>query len=128
MAIQAITIQDQRYRDYSKSVDFIQRDIFPGGFLPSVTAMNELMTRHTDFVVRNLFDMGPDYARTLAHWRQRFVHAWQEIETLGFDERFRRMWRYYLAGAMAIFRSRRAQVWQLVLSPNGVPGGYVAPR
>jgi cyclopropane-fatty-acyl-phospholipid synthase len=48
MAIQAITIQDQRYRDYSKSVDFIQRYIFPGGFLPSITAMNELMTRHTD--------------------------------------------------------------------------------
>lgn len=83
MAIQAITIQDQRYRDYSKSVDFIQRYIFPGGFLPSITAMNELMTRHTDFVVRNLFDMGPDYARTLAHWRQRFVHAWQEIESSG---------------------------------------------
>lgn len=64
MALQAITIQDQRYRDYSKSVDFIQRYIFPGGFLPSITAMSELMTRHTDFVVRNLFDMGPDYART----------------------------------------------------------------
>ncbi|STV31792.1 S-adenosyl-L-methionine dependent methyltransferase [Klebsiella pneumoniae] len=59
MALQAITIQDQRYRDYSKSVDFIQRYIFPGGFLPSITAMSELMTRHTDFVVRNLFDMGP---------------------------------------------------------------------
>ena len=79
MALQAITIQDQRYRDYSKSVDFIQRYIFPGGFLPSITAMSELMTRHTDFVVRNLFDMGPDYARTLAHWRQRFTHAWRSI-------------------------------------------------
>ncbi len=54
--------------------------------------MSELMTRHTDFVVRNLFDMGPDYARTLAHWRQRFTDAWQDIEKLGFDERFRRMW------------------------------------
>ena len=62
--LQAITIQDHRYRDYSKSVDFIQRYIFPGGFLPSITAMSELMTRHTDFVVRNLFDMGPDYAPT----------------------------------------------------------------
>jgi cyclopropane-fatty-acyl-phospholipid synthase len=70
---------------------------FPGGFLPSITAMNELMTRHTDFVVRNLFDMGPDYARTLAHWRQRAFHAWQEIEKLGFDERFRRMWLITLA-------------------------------
>ncbi|STQ12039.1 cyclopropane-fatty-acyl-phospholipid synthase [Enterobacter cloacae] len=113
MAIQAITIQDQRYRDYSKSVDFIQRYIFPGGFLPSITAMNALMTRHTDFVVRNLFDMGPDYARTLAHWRQRFLHAWQEIEKLGFDERFRRMWLYYFGYCEAGFNARTISVVQL---------------
>ena len=113
MAIQAITIQDQRYRDYSKSVDFIQRYIFPGGFLPSITAMNELMTRHTDFVVRNLFDMGPDYARTLAHWRQRFTHAWQDIEKLGFDERFRRMWLYYFGYCEAGFNARTISVVQL---------------
>ncbi|WP_447882308.1 class I SAM-dependent methyltransferase [Serratia fonticola] len=113
MAIQAITIQDQRYRDYSKSVDFIQRYIFPGGFLPSITAMSELMTRHTDFVVRNLFDMGPDYARTLAHWRQRFVHAWQDIEKLGFDERFRRMWLYYFGYCEAGFNARTISVVQL---------------
>ncbi|MFG6654448.1 class I SAM-dependent methyltransferase [Scandinavium sp. M-37] len=113
MAIQAITIQDQRYRDYSKSVDFIQRYIFPGGFLPSITAMSELMTRHTDFVVRNLFDMGPDYARTLAHWRQRFVQAWQEIEQLGFDDRFRRMWLYYFGYCEAGFNARTISVVQL---------------
>ncbi|NIG76564.1 class I SAM-dependent methyltransferase [Klebsiella sp. Ap-873] len=113
MAIQAITIQDQRYRDYSKSVDFIQRYIFPGGFLPSVTVMSDLMTRHTDFVVRNLFDMGPDYARTLAHWRQRFVHAWQEIEALGFDDRFRRMWLYYFGYCEAGFNARTISVVQL---------------
>lgn len=113
MAIQAITIQDQRYRDYSKSVDFIQRYIFPGGFLPSVTAMSDLMTRHTDFVVRNLFDMGPDYARTLAHWRQRFVQAWHEIEKLGFDERFRRMWLYYFGYCEAGFNARTISVVQL---------------
>ncbi|EJF30920.1 MULTISPECIES: cyclopropane-fatty-acyl-phospholipid synthase family protein [Enterobacteriaceae] len=113
MAIQAITIQDQRYRDYSKSVDFIQRYIFPGGFLPSVTVMSDLMTRHTDFVVRNLFDMGPDYARTLAHWRQRFIHAWQEIEALGFDARFRRMWLYYFGYCEAGFNARTISVVQL---------------
>lgn len=113
MAIQAITIQDQRYRDYSKSVDFIQRYIFPGGFLPSVTVMSDLMTRHTDFVVRNLFDMGPDYARTLAHWRQRFVQAWHEIEPLGFDERFRRMWLYYFGYCEAGFNARTISVVQL---------------
>lgn len=113
MAIQAITIQDQRYSDYSKSVDFIQRYIFPGGFLPSITAMNNLMTRHTDFVVRNVFDMGPDYARTLAHWRQRFVQAWQEIEKMGFDERFRRMWLYYFGYCEAGFNARTISVVQL---------------
>lgn len=113
MTIQAITIQDQRYRDYSKSVDFIQRYIFPGGFLPSITAMNNLMTRHTDFVIRNVFDMGPDYARTLAHWRQRFVHAWQDIEKLGFDDRFRRMWLYYFGYCEAGFNARTISVVQL---------------
>ena len=113
MAIQAITIQDQRYRGYSKNVDFIQRYIFPGGFLPSITAMNELMTRHTDFVVRDLFDMGPDYARTLAHWRQRFIHAWQDIEKLGFDDRFRRMWLYYFGYCEAGFNARTISVVQL---------------
>ncbi|MBL5886001.1 SAM-dependent methyltransferase [Lelliottia aquatilis] len=114
MAIQAITIQDQRYRSYSKSVDFIQRYIFPGGFLPSITAMSDLMTRHTDFVVRNLFDMGPDYARTLTHWRTRFLHAWQDIEKLGFDERFRRMWLYYLGYCEAGFNARTISVVQLM--------------
>lgn len=113
MAIQAITIQDQRYRDYSKSVDFIQRYIFPGGFLPSVTVMNTLMTKHTDFVVRNLFDMGPDYALTLVHWRQRFIQAWPDIEKLGFDERFRRMWLYYLGYCEAGFNARTISVVQL---------------
>jgi len=113
MAIQAITIQDQRYRDYSKSVDFIQRYIFPGGFLPSITAMNAVMTKHTDFVVRNLFDMGPDYALTLVHWRQRFIQAWPEIEKLGFDERFQRMWLYYLSYCEAGFNARTISVVQL---------------
>ncbi|HBZ7266585.1 TPA: class I SAM-dependent methyltransferase [Klebsiella variicola subsp. variicola] len=111
------------YRDlrgeYDKlvSVEMIeavgQRYIFPGGFLPSITAMSELMTRHTDFVVRNLFDMGPDYARTLAHWRQRFTHAWQDIEKLGFDERFRRMWLYYFGYCEAGFNARTISVVQL---------------
>ncbi len=113
MAIQAITIQDQRYAAYSKSVDFIQRYIFPGGFLPSITVMSDTLTRHTDFVLRNLFDMGPDYARTLAHWRQRFLHAWPEIARLGFDERFRRMWLYYFGYCEAGFNARTISVVQL---------------
>lgn len=88
-------------------------EIFPGGFLPSISVMSDLMTRHTDFVVRNLFDMGPDYARTLALWRQRFVHAWQDIEKLGFDDRFRRMWLYYFGYCEAGFNARTISVVQL---------------
>lgn len=75
--------------------------------------MSGLMTKHTDFVVRNLFDMGPDYARTLAHWRQGFVHCWHEIEKLGFDERFRRMWLYYFGYCEAGFNARTISVVQL---------------
>jgi cyclopropane-fatty-acyl-phospholipid synthase len=112
MAIQAITIQDQRHQNYSKNVDFIQRYIFPGGFLPSITAISNMMTRHTDFVMRNLFDMGPDYAHTLAHWRQRFLLAWADIEKLGFDERFRRMWLYYFGYCEAGFNARTISVVQ----------------
>ena len=113
VAIQAITINEADFEGYRSGPDFIQRYIFPGGFLPSITAMNELMTRHTDFVVRDLFDMGPDYARTLAHWRQRFIHAWQDIEKLGFDDRFRRMWLYYFGYCEVGFNARTISVVQL---------------
>ena len=65
--------------------------------------------------------------RTLQAWRDNIEAAWARL-TPRYDLRFRRMWRYYLAGSMASFRARRIQLWQLVLSPGGVPGGYVAPR
>ena len=78
-------------------------------------------------LLKDWHNFGTDYDRTLQAWRDNIEAAWDRLDPR-YDERFRRMWRYYLAGAMAIFRSRRAQVWQLVLSPNGVPGGYVAPR
>lgn len=96
-----------------QSVDFIQRYIFPGGFLPSITAMNELMTRHTDFVVRNLFDMGPDYARIAGALASAVRSRPQEIEKLGFDDRFRRMWLYYLGYCEAGFNARTISVVQL---------------
>ena len=60
-------------------------------------------------------------------WRSNFDAAWPRLQQ-AYDERFRRMWRFYLAASMASFRNRRAQLWQLVMSPRGVPGGYVAPR
>jgi len=95
MAIQAITIADQRYDYYSNNVDFIQKYIFPGGFLPSITALTQTTTKHSDLVLRDLFDIGQDYARTLNHWYSRFNNAQDKVLQLGFDQRFVRMWNYY---------------------------------
>lgn len=97
MALQAITITDQRYEAYSKRVDFIQKYIFPGGFLPSVTALTQACTRHSDLVAIDLKDIGIDYARTLQAWQQNFVAALPEVSALGYNERFIRMWRFYLS-------------------------------
>ncbi|MGV2986929.1 class I SAM-dependent methyltransferase [Vibrio sp. E150_011] len=106
MAIQAITIADQRYDSYSKNVDFIQKYIFPGGFLPSVTALTTACTKHTDLVTRNLFDIGLDYAETLSDWRERFEQALPTVRKLGYDERFIRMWRYYFCYCEGGFRAK----------------------
>ncbi len=93
--LQAITIREDLYEDYRNNPDFIQRYIFPGGMLPTVT----IMQRHAEraglqFEVHEQF--GQSYAKTLADWRSRFVDMWPRIEALGFDDRFRRMWMYYL--------------------------------
>ncbi|MGM3172581.1 SAM-dependent methyltransferase [Dickeya lacustris] len=113
LVLQAITISDQYYARYSRRVDFIQRYIFPGGFLPSVTALNETMTRHSRLVMRDLHDMGMDYARTLHEWRKRFVQHWSEIAPLGFDDRFRRLWLFYLCYCEAGFLARTISTVQI---------------
>lgn len=104
---------------------WIARYIFPNSMLPSAaqiaTASEGL------FVIEDWHNFGADYDRTLQAWHANAEAAWDRLDPR-YDERFRRMWRYYLAGSMATFRCRRSQVWQIVLSPNGVPGGYVAPR
>ncbi|MCA0198593.1 MAG: cyclopropane fatty acyl phospholipid synthase [Proteobacteria bacterium] len=104
---------------------WIARYIFPNSMLPSaaqIAAASEGV-----FVIEDWHNFGSDYDRTLQAWRENIEAAWEWLDPR-YDERFRRMWRYYLAGSMAAFRSRRAQLWQIVLSPRGVPGGYVAPR
>ncbi|EJN6828560.1 class I SAM-dependent methyltransferase [Vibrio cidicii] len=106
MAIQAITIADQRYEYYSDNVDFIQKYIFPGGFLPSVTSLTQATTQHSDLLLRDLYDIGLDYAKTLAHWHRRFNQAETEVRALGYDERFIRMWRYYLSYCEGGFLAR----------------------
>jgi cyclopropane-fatty-acyl-phospholipid synthase len=96
MLLQAIVIADRMYDSYRRSVDFIQRYIFPGGFLPSVTAMRDAIARVTDLNVADLQEIGPHYALTLRHWRRRFFDNLDRIRELGYDDRFIRMWEFYL--------------------------------
>jgi cyclopropane-fatty-acyl-phospholipid synthase len=114
--LQLITIADQRYSSYKHSVDFIQRYIFPGGFLPSVSHLLHLTTTHSDFVVRDLYDMGIDYAYTLADWHQRFNAQGDQLRARGYDERFMRMWRFYLSYCEGGFLERNISAVQLLFS------------
>jgi len=114
LLIQAITVPDQRFDYALKQVDFIKRYIFPGGFLPSVSVMCDNLTRHTRLVATELHDIGHDYALTLNHWRQRFHGALSRIRELGFDERFVRMWEYYLCYCEGAFLERAISTVHLV--------------
>ncbi|GAB3092208.1 cyclopropane fatty acyl phospholipid synthase [Lysobacter terrae] len=103
---------------------WIARYIFPNSMLPSAAQIARAVEGL--FVIEDWHGFGPDYDRTLQAWRANIEAAWQRLPA--YDERFRRMWRFYLAGSMASFRARRIQLWQLVLSPRGLRGGYDAPR
>lgn len=104
---------------------WIARYIFPNSMLPSAAQIAQ--ASEGVFVIEDWHGFGTDYDRTLQAWRDNIEAAWESLPPR-YDERFRRMWRYYLAAAMATFRSRRSQLWQLVLSPRGVPGGYLERR
>jgi cyclopropane-fatty-acyl-phospholipid synthase len=116
MLLQAITIPDHRYDNYRKGVDFIQRYIFPGGFLPSMGAITRCLAGHTDFRFLHCEDFGPHYAQTLAHWRENFLRNLDRVKSLGFDERFIKTWLYYLAYCEAGFQERQIGVAQLLLT------------
>ncbi|AOE48968.1 SAM-dependent methyltransferase [Kangiella sediminilitoris] len=94
--IQAITIQDERYEQALKSVDFIKRYIFPGSFIPCVSAVVSSAAKNTDLRLINLEDFGESYAKTLNHWRERFLHSLDSVREQGFSEEFIRMWDFYL--------------------------------
>ena len=104
---------------------WIARHIFPNSMLPSAAQVAD--ATEGLFVTEDWHNFGADYDRTLQAWRDNIEAAWGSLPAR-YDERFRRMWRFYLAASMAAFRARRIQLWQLVLSPRGVPGGYLAPR
>lgn len=114
--IQAITIEDYRYASALKSVDFIKRYIFPGAFIPSVSAITASMARASQLGLVELADFGASYARTLAAWRERFEERWEEIREMGFDETFRRRWLWYLAYCEGGFRERAISDVHLLLA------------
>src|SRR5437868_2330054 len=116
--IQAITIQDSLFQTYRREVDFIQRYVFPGGMLPSPQILKTLGARFGVPVIRERI-FGQDYARTLAIWRSNFRAAWPHLMPSGFDERFRRLWEYYLAYSEAGFLSGNIDVRQVVFAKSG---------
>jgi len=102
--LQVITIDETRFASYRRRPDFIQKYIFPGGMLPT----KQVIAREADAAGLNLVtrvSFGSSYARTIEEWRRRFEAAWPDIKPLGFDERFKRMWEYYLAYCQAGFET-----------------------
>lgn len=114
MLIQAITIQDQFYDQAIKSVDFIQRYIFPGGFIPSVTAISNAVKRSTDVRLFQMEDIGPHYATTLRDWRKNFFNNIERIKGLGYSEQFIAMWQFYLCYCEGGFLERTLGTSHLV--------------
>ena len=112
--IQAITIADQRYERYANRTDFIRKHIFPGGFLPSLSVLIEQFTSQTTLVVRDVQDMGIDYAKTLNCWRQRLLSNRIELKALNYDDRFMRLWLFYFGYCEGGFLERRISAVQIL--------------
>lgn len=111
--IQTITINERSFDNYRKHPDFIQRYVFPGGMLPTPQIMENLGNAH-NLITKDTFYFPHDYADTLAAWRKRFWDAWPAIQPLGFDDRFKRLWEFYMYYCEAGFRSEFIDVRQLV--------------
>lgn len=125
--IQAITIEDRRYAQALRSVDFIKRHVFPGSFIPSVSALHGALVRASDLRLTHLEDIGPSYARTLHDWRMRFMARLPEVHALGYDARFVRLWEFYLAYCEGGFRERSIGDVQLLLAKPGARGPEYVP-
>lgn len=119
MLIQAITIADQNYAASQRSVDFIQRYIFPGACLPSTEVMNRSVAQQTDMRLLDLQDIGLHYARTLNLWRENFFAAIKQVRELGYPEPFNRMWEFYLCYCEGAFLERAISDVHLVYSKPG---------
>ncbi|WP_137974073.1 cyclopropane-fatty-acyl-phospholipid synthase family protein [Pseudomonas sp. F(2018)] len=116
MLLQSITIRDQRYEQACRSVDFIQRYIFPGGALPSVHKLLQVVTAETDMNLHHMEDFGLHYARTLRLWHDNLRRARHQLEQLGYDEYFYRLWEFYLCYCEGGFLERSIGTAQLLLA------------
>lgn len=114
--IQSITIDDQRYEQAKKDVDFIKRYIFPGSFIPCVTAITQAVTKSSDMKLIHLEDITPHYARTLDAWRTRFLSNSEQIKALGYDDTFIRLWDFYFSYCEGGFSERVIGDVQLVFA------------
>ena len=112
--LQIITIQDARWEVYRKSVDFIQKYIFPGGMLPSPSVLRQEVHR-AGLSVQHSIEFGKSYSQTLRRWFEVFNNKWDNISAMGFDDRFRRMWNFYLTSCAATFESGNCDVTQITL-------------
>ncbi|MGH2877983.1 MAG: class I SAM-dependent methyltransferase [Solirubrobacteraceae bacterium] len=134
MLLQAIVIDDRAYAVEKASRSFIRTHIFPGGCLPSLGVIGRCVARHTDLRAVQLTDLTPHYAETLRRWRANFEAATVRLERLGYDERFQRLWRMYLAYCEAGFAERRIGSVQMLLGKPrwrgsaGLIGAYETPR
>jgi len=122
MAMQVITVNDQWFPRYRRSADWIEAHIFPGGQLAALGEILASLARVTSMSLYAAENFGTHYARTLRQWRERFHARRQDVHRLGFDERFVRMWDFYLATCEAAFLERHTGVFQLVLTRNGARG------
>jgi cyclopropane-fatty-acyl-phospholipid synthase len=134
MFLQAIVIEDSAYELEKASRSFANKHIFPGGCLPSLRLIGDLVRAETDLRIAWLEEISADYVRTLRAWRARFNDAWPALRPRGYDERFRRLWNFYLATSEAGFAERRIRDVQLLLvkpgwrARTGAPADAAAPR
>ena len=119
MALQAIVIEDRAYEAQIRNPDFIKRYIFPGSFIPSISAITQAVARNTDLRLFDLEDITPHYARTLREWRKRFFHNIEAVRKLGFPESFIRLWEYYFCYCEGGFLERYIGDVQMVFAKPG---------
>jgi cyclopropane-fatty-acyl-phospholipid synthase len=113
--LQIITVQDRRWHVYKRGVDFIQKHIFPGGMLPSPSALRAEIDR-AGLRIKGSIEFGESYSQTLRRWHDTFNARWDEVARLGFDDRFRRMWNFYLTSCAGSFQSGNCDVTQITVT------------